>query len=139
MIIIKCFLKALDNPDNPYTTDNQEIKPKKKEEAMSPKIFNRKQSRQSSLLPKRSYHISRVSTFSDKLWYHGVSVGNFRGEFIVDNDFFYKQMICGVLDGVTILKSAQLIIQKEGGNWFTNTIPKEVINQSFIYLIVLIL
>ena len=127
--MIKCFLKALDNQD---TADNQEIKPKKKEEAMNPKIFNRKQSRQSSLLPrnypKRSYHISRVSTFSDKLWYHGVCVGNFRGEFIVDNEFFYKQMICGVLDGVTILKSAQLIIQKEGGNWFTNTIPKEVID-----------
>ena len=82
---------------------------------------------------KRFYQISRIGNFTEKLWYHGVYVGDFKGEFIVENDFFYKQMICGVLDGVTILKSAQLIMQKEGSNWFTNTIPKEVIIQLINY------
>jgi len=58
----------------------------------------------------------RLAQFSEKLWYHGVCIGELEGDFFIQASHFYKQMICGVRTEDGIQRSSTVFLNKDKNN-----------------------
>jgi len=69
----------------------------------------------------------RMAQFQEKLWYHGMCIGELEGDFFIQLSHFYKQMLCGVRTEEGIQRSSTVFLNKDKNQKaFGNTNIKEV-------------
>lgn len=56
---------------------------------------------------------SKVKPFQNKLWLHGICVGEIKGEIIVKTSPYLRQLVCGVLTDTGMAKSTNIISKND--------------------------
>jgi len=71
--------------------------------------------------------ITEAHLLNIKLWHHGKVVGNWSGEFIIQNNPFLRQMIGGVRTEDGIKKATNMYMKKQN-LLYKDNIPTEIKN-----------